>query len=507
MLKPELAQQLLDQGLINETTFGKLTSPDPTQTLDYQELPETTPQMRRKWDAENVASTQKASTYIPGEETAASNMGVAPRSFAPNDQEVLHAAQDIQLNQSLAQEQGQPMIDVASIERQKRDAGLPYDVSALSTPASTGQLTSDQAPKSQSPDAETSLMQAFDKEKRANVEAAQVGQKQAVAESAYMDTMVQEQERLQKENMAREQVRQDQLQKQMSTLNEKLNTYSQTPASAQPFHGKSIGGKLLAGIALFLGAAPSSSTQNTALATMQAAVDADLAKQRVGIEGQKGIYHDMYNTFQDQRQAEIGAKIAYLDNAKLKLSQIASQYKGQQAKVNADALNAKIDEQKAVYMNEFAKTGALKSSDADEMVQGIYSKIPASLRDKALEEKATLDKVKDTETNIDKIYKESEGIGFVAGNTPKSESKARLEANNATIASIIQDSASGKLSEAYIKKIISPFTVDASDGVAEIKAKAQKLKSFVRANAKSTPLLSGFGIKTSADNLGVKPRK
>lgn len=498
-INPELAQTLLDQGHISNDLFSQITSPQEM----YNAAPEITPEIQDKWARDKAlqeAMDATKPTVNPRFEVPPMNDLQAAQFKKDREAKILKYAESKKVTPPIAVD---PQISLAQTEISKRDAGLPYDEKIISSvPRETlpeGQGTADVVtnPSVSGPSSSDQLLNDFSKQEKLNLEAAKIGQAQATQESAFQKTLIDEQQRQLEENQAREQERQAKLNQHMEMLNERLNQYDKSPANiAQSFANKTTGGKILAGIALFLGAAPNGTAQNSAVQTMQAAIDSDLAKQKAGFQGEQSIYNQMREAFGDERQADAATRLAYLNNAQLQLNQIASQYKSDLVMKNAQIANQELEKQKHVLKSQFEQATLQTQSfkNADDLTVGI-SRLPKELQGKALEEKAILDKANADEKTINSTYDELSKIGFVAGNLPKSESKARLQGLNAQIASQIQDAASGKWSDAYIKKIIEPFLVEPSDGKEEVFAKRDKLKQFLRANQKATPLLSGYGLK------------
>lgn len=491
---------MMTPGQIKTLSEMGVLKPDQVTRLSQMPSPDASPELRNQWEAENELASDDAKRKL---DYLVASRGKAAEPFTQSTRlDLIKKAQEIALNKKAAAnaeaQKPQPPSE-AELELAARDAGLPFDASKISTPTD---LVPTESPKAANPLG--SMFSAFDKEKKANTDLAKIGSDQAKAESSYLKTMYDEAQKIDDDNNDKELYRQTKLNEQMSLLNTKLNDYAKTPTLKERFANKTTGGKILAGIALFLGAAPNGGTQNTALQAMQAAVDADLEKQKVGVEGARSMYKDLLQTFGDERQADAATKLAFLNTAQIQLNQIAAKYKGETVSKNAELLNAKIDEQKQALSLSFQQASTSKLQSADDVTNYIFTNIPKELQGKALEEKASLDKIEQTNQAINRSYKELEGVGFIAGHTPKTDARTKLLSQNAVIASIVQDSASGKFSEAYIKNMIRPFQVEPSDSVSEIRIKAQRLKDFVKANSKPLSLLKGMEGKT---DMGFTPYK
>lgn len=508
MLRQDQADQLLSMGKISKDQYDRLTVPTgvPTDT-ELASLPETTPELRTKWDAENAVAQDKADAIAAASHGVMSNkMGISPVAMNPDlakptsRMDIINKAKEMAMNKKLAAE-GQPAVPSESdTEVQARDAGLPYDASKISNP--NGLVPTEQqasaAAGAKTVDPLTGLDNAFNQEKQANLDSAKHGKDQADAEAKYIGTMAQHAQEMEIANQEREKARQTQMDTEMGKLNESVDKFSKMPATTgQLFASKSTGGKLLAGIALFLGSAANGSTQNSAVQAMQTAVDSDLAKQKANVDEKRGIYHEMLNKFGDERAADAAAKISYLQNAQLQLNAISSKYKGQQVADNAKMLNAKIEQQKQALHVEFQKAVGPKIASADAVTNAIYTQLPKEQREAALKEKGILDEKNNTMQAIDKTYDDLDKVGFIAGNTPKTDARTSLQAGNSFIATTIQKVAKGRLNETSLREVIRPYQVEPSDSKSERQIKRQKFKDFVTANTDPTPLLSSLNVSST----------
>lgn len=507
MLKEDQAQQLLSLGAITPEQAAQLTSPDPTQTLAY--LPETTPELQNQWDAEKLAQKNikketlinpylkaAVSSIAPGGALIPSAIEALTPERSMTDQDVISAAEEIKNNKSLIPKQPSPQDMRSMLEIKKRDAGLPFDQTKISQPI---QLVTDIIPETptKTKDPLAGIYSAFDKEQKANLELAKTAEKQAIAESTYMDTMAKEQERLMEENQAREFTRQQKLDQQMSLLTQKLDQYDKSPANVgQMFANKTTGGKILGAIALFLGSAPDGTAQNSALQVMQASLDADLNKQRAGISGARGAYNDLLSTFGDQRQADAGARLAYLNNAQLKLNQIASQYKGEMVQKNAQLLNSKIEQQKEAVKMQFAQASGPKVASADQTTQLIYANVPKELQSKAIEESGYLEELELDKKTIKDAFQKIRATSFAGNFNPLSASETAEDAGKAIILpTVMKVLASRGMTNPDVMKGLKQLKPTELNTDAQIDAKEAQVLAIIDSAAKPTPILTRFGAK------------
>lgn len=191
--------------------------------------------------------------------------------------------------------------------------------------------------------------------------------KQAAAEAAYQNEVFKESERQRNAALQKESEENAMLDEKFSALNQKMDEYAKSPKTlSQQFAKASTGQKIISGIALFLGAAPNSAGQNKAMMAMQAALEDDLKAQEQDVANYKGLYNDLKDTFGDRRQARLAATAAYINNAQLKLQQIASQYKSPQIQGNFEMLYGKLEEEKEKLKNELQMNWLATSAKARE---------------------------------------------------------------------------------------------------------------------------------------------
>ena len=197
--------------------------------------------------------------------------------------------------------------------------------------------------------------------------------KQATAEAAYQNEVFKESERQRNAALQKESEENAMLDEKFSALNQKMDEYAKSPKTlSQQFAKASTGQKIISGIALFLGAAPNSAGQNKAMMAMQAALEDDLRAQEQDVANYKGLYNDLKDTFGDRRQARLAATAAYINNAQLKLQQIASQYKSPQIQGNFEMLYGKLEEEKEKLKNELQMNWlatAAKAREGDEKIR------------------------------------------------------------------------------------------------------------------------------------------
>lgn len=501
VVDPQTAQTLFDQGHISQDLFNQIT--DPTQ-INLDSVPVATAEDKDKWARDNTeAQVQDA---LAQKYSSNPKFEVPPLSQAQAQEREIEAAQNLPVKTSTPDPSVTEKLKSVENEMKRKEAGLPYDQKILdSVPRETlspGQGTGDvstQPTTKAAPSALESLYSDFGREKQANTEAAKIGQEEAEKQAAYQTTLVQKQQDLLQAEQAREVERQKQLNHQNDLLQEKLNTFQKSPANvSQAFAQKSTGGKILAGIALFLGAAPNGTAQNSAVQTMQAAIDADLNKQKAGITGQQGIYNQLRETFGDERQAESGARIAYLQNAQLQLNQIASQYKSEQVAANTKLANITIDKQIDTLKAEFQQAALARQgiAQADQVTQGIYKMVPKDLQEKAIAEKGTLDDLEKSKKTVGDAFDKLYDSNVISANIPFTKKKAEDEAAQAAIwTNVMKFFNARAINNPEILKKAKALLPVPSDTKDQVTAKKVQLNALLENLSPETPILSGFGIK------------
>lgn len=499
MLKEEQAQQLISLGAITPEQAAEFSALDPTQNLDL--IPDVTPEQRLEWDAQNALAQEKDAMIPQGMRDPGVVAAFGQPMVPPTSQmELIEKARQINLNKQAEQQassKASQVEDPSVIQMKRKEAGLSFDPSLISQPTQLASDVSSSTP-TKAKDPLAGIYSAFDKEQRANLEIAKTAEKQALAESTYMDTMAKEQERLMEENQAREAVRQQKLDEQMSVLNQKLDDYDKSPATVgQMFANKTTGGKILGAIALFLGSAPDGTAQNSALQVMQASIDADLNKQRSEVQGARGVYNDLLTTFGDQRQADAGARLAYLNNAQLKLNQIASQYKGEMVQKNAALGNSKIEQQKEALRMQFAQASGPKMDSADQTTQQIYQNVPKEFREKAFAEKGILDALETDKQVIRDAFKKIKATSLAGNLNPFSKSEKQEDVAKAIILpTIMKAMASRGITNPEIMKDLKKLKPSELDTDAQIDAAEAQALAILDSSVPDTPYLTGFKVQT-----------
>lgn len=196
--------------------------------------------------------------------------------------------------------------------------------------------------------------------------AAQTGEAKAKEAAAYQARLAQEDEDRLKKNLANEQERQAKLDEQFKLLDSeatKLGTLKVDPDRFWANKGSSE--KVMAGIGLVLGAFGSGGNKGVKVITD--AIDRDIDAQKADIQTAKdvysaksGLYAKMVDRFKDKRAAEEATRLAYLNNAELKIKEIEARYGGDEVKAKAQVALGEIQVKKDEARQRFA--AAIKTS-------------------------------------------------------------------------------------------------------------------------------------------------
>lgn len=353
-----------------------------------------------------------------------------------------------------------------------------------------------------------SLGDAYGLQQSAALQGAQAGVRQANAEASYLGKMQENLEQKEQERATLEQDRQARLDGQLGKLNEAVNAFSAMPKTLQEsFDKMGTGQKIMTGIALFLGAAPNSTGQNKAVTVMQDSLDKTIAAQKSDINNKETVLGKMRSMFGDERQAEAAARLAYINNAQIKMQQIASQYKGPQIEANAKLLYGQLEAAKQKEMAAFAKAAQVNPTalGADEMTKKIMT-LPKELQKQAFEEKGIYENLQKAKQNIGEAFDKIGGTGYISSKVPFSTNRAAVQAAKSAIMAAVQANWKGPMSDTDLLRIdgLMPEESDTPKQIESIKAEMLKV---LDTNAKPTPMLQGFGLKPVpfAKKYNLKP--
>ena len=197
---------------------------------------------------------------------------------------------------------------------------------------------------------------------------ASVGAQKAIEEASFMRERANQQEQILKEQQEKEALRQTQIKEQEQKAQQALDEFGQAKIDPNRFwKEKSTGEKIIAGIAIALGALGQGLSKgriqsNGALDIINGAINRDIEAQKMDIlgksekaEGQKGILAQMRERFDDERTAEGMTRIIALDQAKLKLEEISAKSKSAEVQANKEVLLAGLEGERQKELVELQK--------------------------------------------------------------------------------------------------------------------------------------------------------
>lgn len=178
----------------------------------------------------------------------------------------------------------------------------------------------------------------FDMQKSAVKKEYEAGAKAAAEEAGYLRTAAEENDRMIKDNQAR------QLKDQANLEGKLAEVQAMKVDPNRYWANKSTGEKIMAGIALFLGAAGSGG--NKAAAVIQDAINKDIKLQEGDIENKFGLYKQAYAATKDANAAREATRLAMLNGTQLKVAEVMSRYKDPMMRAKGEQLMAAIEGQK-----------------------------------------------------------------------------------------------------------------------------------------------------------------
>lgn len=343
----------------------------------------------------------------------------------------------------------------------------------------------------------------FDMQKSAVKKEYEAGAKAAAEEAGYLKTATEENDRMIKDNQAK------QLKDQANMEGKLAEIQGMKVDPNRYWASKSTGEKILAGIALFLGAAGSGG--NKAAAVIQDAINKDIKLQEGDIENKFGLYKQAYAATKDAAAAREGTRLAMLNGTQMKLAEIMSRYKDPMMKAKGEQLMAAIEGQKqAAQINlaaQIQKSQASPFGDDKQMAryvpgQGMaYTPDDAKQLKEAQETKDAFDRKIQEMIDLRKEYG-GEVMNRVAVDRGKQLSKDLLLAykNMAKLGVLSQ------ADEDIINAIIpsDPLAFQFSPGGDSILNRLEKFKTDVQKDYQSKLQNRIVGYKRPEEGLGAQ---
>lgn len=199
--------------------------------------------------------------------------------------------------------------------------------------------------------------EAQDRQREAIQKGAEVGQAKAAEEHAAQTYTSALQMGQAAQFQKSEGDRQQAAQKRMQQLNDEADGIAKTKIDDNRLYAnQSTGGKILAGILTFFGAASANrggggERGNAFVKKMDEDIRRDIETQKANLQNRKdalqqkrGLYAEFLGLTKDAREAELLTYNKYLDAAKSKTLEIAAKYKGPEVQNDADKAVAEMDE-------------------------------------------------------------------------------------------------------------------------------------------------------------------
>lgn len=344
-LDPEKARQLLDRGMLNQDTYDRNFGAAPQAPAALVQDPE----MLFRDKAGDIKKME-----IDQQRADLNKRADMLKKLNVPEEQIQSRLEPI-LSDLDSQERGLILTGEKQPEA-SQDVLLTTDM-----PAQTQIDPRDQIPSNM-------LTAGIDLQQKAVGMAAQAGMAKAAENVAAME---QTQKGIAEMRAADEQFRIEQQQKiadEQAKLNDEVNRVSQLKVDQGRFWSdRTTADKIVLGASLFLGAFGAAQTGvNQAARVIDAAIDrdiklqqGDIAQQTRGVQQRRGVLADMRSQFKDEMQARAATKVAYLQDAQLKIQEIASKYEGPQAQARAMQLIGQLEVQKqqanAQFMASYMK--------------------------------------------------------------------------------------------------------------------------------------------------------
>ncbi len=328
------------------------------------------------------------------------------------------------------------------------------------------------------------MQRAYEREKAANTNIANVVSGEGDAESNYIkDT----------------QAKIDQLPTQQDIINankQKSDTLMQAyqDKNIDPdhyWHGKSTGSKIAAGIGLFLGGLSQGyiGGSNPAMDVIQTAIGRDIDAQK----NDQNKAHTLWSMNRDALGSDLAANLSTQNQMytglKYKLQQAASQFKGPMAMANAQMANAQIDQK--IAQNNFRLGLMNPSKDNPDPASRVQFLVPPERQQKVFDE---IDAAQNTAANAPKILQafDNAAIKIHAVDFIPGMENADQKAMHALMGPTFKD-VEGTVRQAAMDNMNHNTTPQFGDDKNTIQTKRNALIGYLKSKS-AAPTAKGFGI-------------
>lgn len=338
------AQKLLDKGYLNQDTFDRMYGANPQPVT--QDMLRSPKELARRQAGKEMLSKQEKKTdekIADVEQKAAIAAGIAPP---------------------------QPIAQPVSFQ-QAAPVQLATDITKPQEPGTNlfGGLNLAQP------------YAGYDLQQQAIAQGAVAGAAKAAETAAHIRNVQKDVANMRKSDEDWRTLQQNNLAKRQSDLDQELDRVSKLSIDPNRFWAnKDTADKVQIGIGLFLGAfGGAAGTGNKAAQMIERAIandvsmqEADIASQARSIDKRRGILADLRDNFKDMNQAKQAAIAAYLQDAQLKVNEIASKYEAPEVKAKAAQLIGELEIKKqeagAKYMKDILSKQPVRPDAMPELL-------------------------------------------------------------------------------------------------------------------------------------------
>ncbi len=363
---------------------------------------------------------------------------------------------------------------------------------------------------------------AYEIQQDALKKAGDIGKEKAVSEAAYF----QELSRQAEERFRDQEQKNKEVQGKMSiAIKDIQNTQEEFGRmKVNPnryFENQSTGDKILQAVSIVLGGFGGALTKqgNMALAIIQNNIDRDIQAQKEEIAGKDKLIASKLNLFGRLREqfndglaADAAARVLYNDQIIKEIQSRASMFESADVQQKANLAIAKLEEEKQKNMlsleTAFRTVGPVSTGNV--VNDQIVTRVPEKQRAQAYKEFGYLDEYKRSVSSVSDSFDTLRDLPAWSKWIPLTESKARADAAEASIISVVQANWKGPMSDQDVKMVKGIFP-SVSDTKAQTDAKKERLLKIMEGNRKPTPVLNLYNIihpiQEIPQSKGEQPRQ
>lgn len=520
------AKALLERGLLNQDTYDRAFSNGPMQQ------PVLSPGQGTVWESTTMEQIPSKAPQTPQELKQDPSMMFRTAAGDVKKQEIEAQRQELNKRAEVAKKLGQTDEQIQAklapaledLEKQERSLlmttrGDKNDGLNLTTDIQQPENVDQRDMLPSIP-----AMASIDLQQQAVGMAAQAGASRAMEQAAQIKTMQQEVEQMNKANLEAQARENEMLQEKSAELDAEVDRVSQLKVDPNKFWAdRSTGDKITLGISLFLGALGGARTGvNQAVNIIDQAINRDIEAQQAnilqqtrGVDRKRGLLSDMRLRFKDNEQARAAVKMAYLQDAQMKVNEIAARYEAPEIRAKAAQMIGQLETQKeqlkATFMQKAlasmpvdgnVNAEMLTPDQRERFVPGYGLALTKDSAVKAREAVATIDSIKD---NIDELLALSNksGSSFSPQDRAKAETITSILTGQLRLPIVGPGAVSEKELELLQRIIADPTRIMSLD--ANNKQRLRTLKQ--RMDKQTSDQLRQFGLQSPTEKLGFSPLK